>query len=280
MSKLPARKRIGHTRRLASRADVGTPIDRDDPVAIVTGGAQGIGKAISLRLLAEGYRVVIADHDRQACVEAEAMARVGEEILVVCVDVSDEDAVKRMVAATLAGFGRIDALVNNAGIADPHSGPVETLSLAYWSRLLQVDLTGAFLCTKHVIPALRRTHGTIVNIASTRAFQSEPNTEAYAAAKGGLVALTHALAISLGPQIRTVCVSPGWIPTGSWQKAAKRKPEKLSRRDHAQHPAGRAGKPEDIAELVTYLLSPWAGFITGQNLIVDGGMTCKMVYAD
>jgi NAD(P)-dependent dehydrogenase (short-subunit alcohol dehydrogenase family) len=106
-----------------------------------------------------------------------------------------------------------------------------------------------------------------VNIASTRALQSEPDTEAYAASKGGLVALTHALAMSLGPEVRVNCVSPGWIAH-----------EPVGKKDHAQHPAGRVGRPEDIAELVDYLLSDAAGFVTAQNFVVDGGMTRKMIY--
>jgi NAD(P)-dependent dehydrogenase (short-subunit alcohol dehydrogenase family) len=109
----------------------------------------------------------------------------------------------------------------------------------------------------------------VVNIASTRALQSEPDTEAYVAAKGGVVALTHALAISLGPQVRVNCVSPGWIDTGR---------SRLRRADHAQHPAGRVGRGEDVAELACYLLSERSGFTTGANFVVDGGMTRKMIY--
>ena len=110
------------------------------------------------------------------------------------------------------------------------------------------------------------TRGAIINIASTRAVQSEANTEAYAATKGGLVALTHALAVSLGPKVRVNCISPGWIDTR--EPEAGQEPTPLSARDHAQHPAGRVGKPDDIAAMVHYLISPQAGFITGQNIVV------------
>ena len=158
-------------------------------------------------------------------------------------------------------------MINNAGIADPSGTPVEKLALKDWNRKIAVNLTGVFLMTKHCTPHLRRARGAIVNIASTRALQSEPHTEAYAAAKGGVVALTHALAMSLGPRIRVNCISPGWI--------AK---TKLSKRDHAQHPVGRAGRPEDIGALIAYLISDEAGFVTGQNFVVDGGMTRKMIY--
>ncbi len=164
---------------------------------------------------------------------------------------------------------RLDALVNNAGLADPADPPLERLPLARWNRRIAVNLTGAFLMSKHCVPHLRRGRGGIVNIASTRALQSEPDTEAYAASKGGMVALSHAMAMSLGPAVRVNCVSPGWI--------AHR--HALRRKDHAQHPVGRAGRAQDIAAIVAYLLSDDAGFVTGQNFVVDGGMTRKMIYA-
>ncbi|HAC30043.1 MAG TPA: oxidoreductase, partial [Marinobacter hydrocarbonoclasticus] len=149
--------------------------------------------------------------------------------------------------------------------------------LEQWQRRMDVNLTGPFLVSKHAIPHLRKARGVIVNMASTRALQSEPDTEAYAATKGGLVALTHALAISLGPEIRVNCISPGWIDTRDWQ-GSEQAVEPLSEADHQQHPAGRVGSPEDIASLVAYLISSEAGFVTGQNFVVDGGMTRKMIY--
>lgn len=134
------------------------------------------------------------------------------------------------------------------------------------------------MCCKHALPALRASRGAIVNIASTRAHQSEPGTAPYAAAKGGLIALTHALAIGEGPAVRANAISPGWIATDNWRKPSARRRPKLSRRDHAQHPVGRVGEPPDIAGLAVYLLSAQAGFITGQEFVVDGGMTRKMQY--
>jgi NAD(P)-dependent dehydrogenase (short-subunit alcohol dehydrogenase family) len=109
---------------------------------------------------------------------------------------------------------------------------------------------------------------------------TEPNTEAYSASKGGIVALTHALAVLLGPEVRVNCISPGWIDTSAWQKRRGRKRPALSEADHAQHPAGRVGTPEDIASLAAYLASPEAGFITGANFVADGGMTRKMIYVE
>jgi NAD(P)-dependent dehydrogenase (short-subunit alcohol dehydrogenase family) len=181
--------------------------------------------------------------------------------------VSSEPAARACVRAVLREFGRLDALVNNAGMAGPASGPVEKLALREWNRRIGTNLTGVFLMTKQSVPHLRAARGAVVNIASTRALQSEPDTEAYAASKGGVVALTHALAMSLGPEVRVNCISPGWIAH-----------QRLRDKDHAQHPVGRAGRDADIAALAAYLLSDAAGFVTGQNFVADGGMTRKMIY--
>jgi len=240
-------------------------------VAIVTGAARGIGAGIAARLVASGYAVVVADSDARAGRKAEAaLARSGKAWFVEC-DVADERQVAACVASAVARGRRIDAVVNNAALARAPRIPVEKLPLATWNRTLAVNLTGALLMAKHTAPHLARTRGAIVNIASTRALQSEANTEPYSASKGGLVALTHALAISLGPKVRVNCVSPGWIHVGTGR---------LRRGDHVQHPAGRVGTPADIAELVAFLLSDQAGFITGQNFVADGGMTRKMIYLE
>ncbi len=156
--------------------------------------------------------------------------------------------------------------------------PLAKLRLEEWNRVLSVNLTGAVLCAKHSAPHLAKSRGSIVNIASTRALMSEPDTFAYSASKGGVVALTHSLALSLGPEVRVNCISPGWIDVSEWKKGRARRAAKLSAMDHNQHPSGRVGRPEDIASLAAYLISPEAGFITGANFVVDGGMTRKMVY--
>jgi NAD(P)-dependent dehydrogenase (short-subunit alcohol dehydrogenase family) len=245
-------------------------------VAVVTGGGQGIGRSIVKRLLYDGWNVVIVDSDKEAGKEAiEDYHGIGESVFVHA-DVSDETAVRSMVRETVATFRRIDALINNAGIFI--SKPIVKLSLAEWNRVLGVNLTGMFLCSKYAAPHLKKTNGAIVNIASTRASMSEPDTEAYSASKGGVVALTHSLALSLAPEVRVNCISPGWIDVSGWKKRRNRKQAGLSETDNKQHPAGRVGIPEDIAALADYLISSEACFITGANFVVDGGMTRKMIY--
>jgi NAD(P)-dependent dehydrogenase (short-subunit alcohol dehydrogenase family) len=252
----------------------------EERVALVTGGAQGIGKGIAATLLRNGWKVQIADADNEAGAgTAIELAALGDIRHAGC-DVSDEAQVVRCVSATLDSWGRLDALVNNAGISASPRVPPQQLELERWNRVLAVNLTGTFLMAKHCAPHLERNAGAIVNIASTRALQSEPDTEAYSASKGGIVALTHALAISLGPKIRVNCVSPGWIDTGEWQKQGKRREPVRDEAEHAQHPAGRIGNPLDIGELTAFLLSPAAAFITGQNIVSDGGMTRKMIYLE
>lgn len=244
-------------------------------VALVTGGAQGIGRAIAARFLTDGWSVVIADCDVVAGREtADELAPHGA-LHFVATDVADEPAVRAVVAAAVTVCGGLDLLVNNAGFF--RAGPPETLDLADWNRVVAVNLTGAFLCAKHAAPHLRARRGCIINIASTRALMSEPNSEAYAATKAGLVGLTHALALSLAPDVRVNCISPGWIETAAWQRRERRHEPTLSAADHGQHPCGRVGRPEDIAALAAFLAND-AGFITGQNIVADGGMTRKMIY--
>ena len=227
-------------------------------VVIVTGAANGIGQGIARRLASEGWLVVAADRET---------VRKAEGITPVKADVTSEADLRQLVTETRDTFGRIDAIVSNAGISEFKSLADSTLE--DWNRVLATNLTPAFLLAREAEKDLRKAKGAMILMSSTRAHMSEPDTHAYSATKGGLVALAHSLAISLGPDVRVNCISPGWINVSG---------EKLSKKDHAQHPAGRVGTPDDIAAAVSFLLSDQSGFITGAELIVDGGMTRKMIY--
>lgn len=252
----------------------------DGRIALVTGGAQGIGRAIVDRFLHEGARVCVMDLDAEAGNELDIDASDRDRLAFFEGDVADESRVAEVVEGCASRFGGLDVLVNNAAIAHPYEDPLINLDRAQWERVLAVNLTGAMLCARAAIPWLQRRRGSIVNIASTRALQSEPNCEAYAAAKGGLLALSHAMAVSLGPTIRVNAVSPGWIETRDWQKRSLRRDPQLRPVDHEQHPVGRVGTPHDVATMVAWLASDEAAFVTGQNFVVDGGMTRKMIYAE
>lgn len=245
--------------------------------AVITGGAQGIGKAISSYFLNKGVKVMIADIDNEAGQELIEQER-NEDLQFCRVDISKEEDVQRLVEETLQFAGRVDYLVNNAGISKFF--PISDITLSDWNSIIGTNLTGAFLCSKHFSKHLRETKGRIVQIASTRATQSEPGNEAYSATKGGIIALTHAMANSLGPEILVNCISPGWIEVSNWKKRDLCSDPNLSEKDHQQHPAGRVGTPVDIAELTYFLCVEQSGFITGQNFTVDGGMTKKMIYEE
>jgi NAD(P)-dependent dehydrogenase (short-subunit alcohol dehydrogenase family) len=247
-------------------------------VAIVTGGGQGIGKAAARQLLAEGMSVVIAEIDQEAGRETQdELSATGTIIFEQC-DSGNEPDARRVVDAAVSRFQRIDAIVNNTGIG--RGKPVTNLTLDEWNRVLATNLTSIFLFAKHGSPHLAADEGgAMVNIASTRALMSEKNTEAYSASKGGVVAISHALSVSLGPAVRVNCISPGWIETGPWKKQNKRREAQHSDEDRLQHPAGRVGQPQDIAQMIAFLLDgERSGFITGQNFVIDGGMTKKMIY--
>ena len=239
--------------------------------AIVTGAAHGIGRGIARHLLHEGWNVFALDRDAAGldALAQEQAAHAGRFSWVPA-DVASEPDIERALERVHSLAGRLDGLVCNAGIMIRK--PLASLSLAEWNRVLAVNLTGPFLLARAAAPLLRAGEGgAIVTIASTRAHMSEADTESYSASKGGLLALTHALAISLGPQLRANCISPGWIDVAG---------EALRPEDGAQHPAGRVGRVEDVASLAAWLLGRESGFVTGSEFVVDGGMTRKMIYAE
>ncbi|AOL22192.1 NAD(P)-dependent dehydrogenase, short-chain alcohol dehydrogenase family [Erythrobacter litoralis] len=251
----------------------------------ITGAGQGIGRASTLHFLDKGWRVAALDIDAAALAELVGAATPKRLMTLPC-DVGSE----REVAIAFEAIGSwtskapLAALVNNAAIANPYCGPLEDVDLADWRAWLDASLTAAFLCSRAALPLLREAErqtgeaANIVNISSTRSVMSEPESFAYAASKGGIDALTHAMAVSLGPQVRVNAVRPGWIETRDWQKESERQEVEHRETDKGQHPAGRVGTPQDIAEAVEYFLG--AGFVTGQHLNVDGGMTVKMIYED
>lgn len=236
---------------------------------LVTGGSRGIGREIAGHFLKPGNEVVIAD--REAPADRSSYCESGVEkgkLTFIKTDISKPDDITRLFREISRLFGGLDILVNNAGFGIWKMP--EDLSVGEWDSVIDTNLRGTFLCSKEAIAFMKsRGGGYIINIASTRAFMSEPGSEAYAASKGGIIALTHALAASLAPYgIRVNSISPGWIETGDYGS--------LRESDHTQHFSGRVGRPSDIAAACVFLAEN--DFINGANLTIDGGMTRKMMY--
>ena len=237
-------------------------------VVIVTGASQGIGRGVAEAYIASGAQVVLADLNEKLGIEISEQL-VGS--IFIKTDVRKEADIKKLMKETIKQFGRIDIVINNAGKSDFKS--LFELAIDEWDDIIHTNLRSVFLCTREAAGYMKNQEsgGSIVNIASTRAFMSEPNSEAYAATKGGIVAITHALAASLAEHRITVnAISPGWIETQSYNE--------LRDIDHEQHFSRRVGKPSDIAKACLYLTDPQNDFVTGINLVVDGGMTRKMIY--
>lgn len=242
-------------------------------VALVTGAGSGIGRATAILLAQEGARVIVADLNQSSGKGVVATIRQhGGEATFVRVDVSQEEDVKRMVSIAVETYGRIDILVNNAGIL--LTGTVVDLSEDEWDRLIAVNLKGVFLCSKHVIPVMRAGGGgAIVNIASTQGLVGVRNGAGYCASKGGVVALTRAMALDhIADNIRVNCVCPGAVDTPLLRNISSPEDlEKISR----EVPIGRLAAPEEIASVVLYLASSETSFVTGAVWTVDGGSTAE-----
>lgn len=241
---------------------------------IVTGAGNGIGKGIALLYAEKGAKVVVADVDTKSGEQTVSLIKEqGREAVFVQTDVRIEQDIVRLMETVNRTFGQIDVLINNAG-KSVFKSPFE-LATEEWDDIINTNLRSVFLASREAARFMRNNKegGAIINIASTRAIMSEPNSEAYAATKGGIVALTHALAASFSQYRITVnTISPGWIETGDYSK--------LRKEDHEQHFSMRVGKPDDIARACLYLTAKENNFATGINLIVDGGMTRKMIYAE
>lgn len=235
-------------------------------VALVTGSAAGIGRAVCERLSRDGWLVYGLDPAATGGIEAATGTETVRELRGSAGSPADVD---RVVGRIERERGRLDGLVSNAGVM--RRKPLAALELDEWREVIDTNLSALFILAQRTEMLLRAASGAIVTIASTRAHMSEPDTESYAASKGGVVALTHALAVSLGPAVRANCISPGWIDVRN---------EALSTADHRQHPAGRVGQPADVASLTAWLLGAEAGFVTGAEFVVDGGMTRRMIYAE
>ena len=226
-----------------------------DKVAVVTGGAKGIGRCISEMFLEQGAKVCVID----------LLPQPYETDLYFQGDIAEEAVLRQFVSKVLGEFGHVDYLVNNAL---PLFKGIDDCSYEEFNYALRVGVSAPFMLAKllkeHFAPG-----AAIINISSSRDRMSQPQSESYTAAKGGIAALTHALAVSLSGKVRVNSISPGWIETGGTVYTGP---------DALQQPAGRVGRPEDIANMVLFLCSEKAGFITGENICIDGGMTKLMIY--
>ena len=225
-------------------------MENSQKVAVVTGGAQGIGKAIADSFRAQGVIVYVIDKQP------------GDWFVG---DVSDKETLEKFASYVAGQSGHVDYLVNNAL---PLMKGIDECSYEEFQYALSVGVTAPFYLTKLLLPYFSQ-GASIVNISSSRDRMSQPQTESYTAAKGGVAALTHAMSVSLSGKARVNSISPGWIDTTG---------SEFTGPDAVQQPVGRVGKPDDIASMVMFLCSEKAGFITGENICIDGGMTRQMIY--
>lgn len=232
---------------------------------LITGAAGGIGRELVKGFAKGGYFVIAVDKITFKCKE--------ENVVFFKIDLSDEKEISNMFSEIKRKYGALHILINNAAISK-FQKPIWEILPEEFDKVLQVNLRGSFLCAKGFYEANKgESFGRIINIASTRWNQNEAHWEAYGASKGGIVSLTNSLCVSLCDTPITVnAISPGWIETEDY--------EKLTDLDHKQHPSGRVGKPSDILRVCLFLAEEESDFINGANIIVDGGMTKKMIYVE
>lgn len=241
-----------------------------DRVAIVTGAAKGIGAATAALFAREGARVALLDTDEAG--EETAATLDGEARFFAC-DVSDSGDVARAFDAVCEAFGGIDLLVNNAGIQ--RYGTVTKTSEALWDEVMNVNLKSAFLCAQAALPSMtERGRGVVINVASVQSFITQQNVAAYTTSKTALLGLTRSIAVDYAPTVRCVAVCPGTVDTPMlrWAVNQSPDPDEVMQEVSAMHPVQRVATPEEVAELIGYLSSDAAGFITGQAYRIDGGL--------
>jgi len=240
-------------------------------VVVVTGAGRGIGRSIAQAYASKGAKVVVADKSQAFGLKTEKLILdTGGIAVYLQTDVSNPEDIKKLMEKTLEQYGTINILINNVGIGKWK--PPYEITLEEWDEVINTNLRSVFLCSREAAKIMKEQGGgSIVNISSTRSIMSEPNSEAYAASKGGIAALTHALATSFSQDhIQVNCISPGWIEADDY--------DQLREIDHNQHLSRRVGKPEDIARACLYLTDENNNFINGVDIIIDGGMTRKMIY--
>jgi NAD(P)-dependent dehydrogenase (short-subunit alcohol dehydrogenase family) len=238
--------------------------------AVVTGGANGIGKAIVKGFCRQNYTVIIVDKQEEDGLQLSSeLKEAGNSVIFRKCDVGNYEEVKNLFIEIKAMFNKIDVLINNAGVSKFKN--FWDMEEKDWNEVISTNLSSVFYLSKEAAPLMKEFGGCIINMASTRSSMSEAHTEAYSASKGGIFSLTHSMAITLSEyNIRVNSISPGWIETGDYQA--------LREVDHSQHPSNRVGKPEDVARACLFLCHEENNFINGENLVIDGGMTRKMIY--